>query len=195
MFKRVVSLLLVLVMMTGMIPVPAGAAETDLDTGNLSVESNNSLGSLLSDEIEQYQAEEKSGVRDVRFVAAFENDFHQLATSGNYENLYLDLFRASPADIDRPAHRFLREAQKEYPYLKIETANPLIRKLRTIKQPCEIEALKKATEITRDGILAMMKASKPGMFEYQYKAEYDYALLRYKHNKMESKLKNIKKDF
>lgn len=27
------------------------------------------------------------------------------------------------------------------------------------------------------------------------RAEYDYALLRYKHNKMESKLKNIKKDF
>ena len=27
------------------------------------------------------------------------------------------------------------------------------------------------------------------------KAEYDYALLRYKHSKMESKLKNIKKDF
>ena len=27
------------------------------------------------------------------------------------------------------------------------------------------------------------------------RAEYDYALLRYKHNQMESKLKNIKKDF
>lgn len=27
------------------------------------------------------------------------------------------------------------------------------------------------------------------------KAEYDFALLRYKHNQMESKLKNIKKDF
>ena len=26
------------------------------------------------------------------------------------------------------------------------------------------------------GIEAMMKASKPGMYEYQYKAEFDYAL-------------------
>lgn len=122
------------------------------------------------------EAEAKSGVKDVRFAAAFENDFHALAVSGNYENIYLDLFRASPADIDRPAHKFLREVQKEYPYLKVETANPLIRKLRTIKQPCEIEAIRKAEEITRDGILAMMKASKPGMYEYQYKAEFDHAL-------------------
>ena len=65
MFKRIVSLLLVLVMMTGMIPVPAGAAETDLDTGKLSVEGNNSLGSLLSDEIEQYHAQEESGAYGV----------------------------------------------------------------------------------------------------------------------------------
>ena len=68
--------------------------------------------------IQPAEAEEKSGVGDVRYVAAFENDFHMLATSGNYENIYLDLYRASPADIDRPAHKFLRGIQKEYPYLK-----------------------------------------------------------------------------
>ncbi len=126
--------------------------------------------------IKPAEAEEKSGVRDVRFVASFANEFHMLATSGNYENIYLDLFRASPADIDRPAHKFLRRIQTEYPYLKVETANPLIRKLRTIKQACEIEAIRKAEIITGDGIMAMMKASKPGMYEYQYKAEFDHAL-------------------
>ena len=52
----------------------------------------------------------------------------------------------------------------------------MVRKLRTIKQPCEIEALRKAEEITKEGILAMMLASKPGMYEYQYKAEFDRAL-------------------
>ena len=126
--------------------------------------------------IKPAEAEEKSGVRDVRFAAAFENDFHMLATGGNYGHLYLDLFRVSPADIDRPAHKFLRAAQKEYPYLKVENANQLIRKLRTVKQPCEIEAIRKAEIITGDGILAMMKASRPGMYEYQYKAEFDHAL-------------------
>ena len=72
--------------------------------------------------IKPAEAEEKSGVKDVRFVAAFENDFHALATSGNYENIYLDLFRASPADLDRPAHKMLRKVQMEYPYLKVENA-------------------------------------------------------------------------
>ncbi len=36
-----------------------------------------------------------------------------------------------------------------------------------------------AETITRDGILAMMRASRPGMYEYQYKAEFDHALGQY----------------
>ena len=46
----------------------------------------------------------------------------------------------------------------------------ILRKLRTIKQPCEIEAIRKAEAITKEGILAMMKVSRPGLYEYQYKA-------------------------
>lgn len=122
------------------------------------------------------EAEDISGASDVRFLSAFEADFHGLAASGNYENLYLDLFRVSPADHDRPVHKFHKKVQWEYPYLKIENANVIVRELRTIKQPCEIEAIRRAEEITRDGILAMMRASRPGMYEYQYKAEFDHVL-------------------
>ena len=104
---------------------------------------------------------------------------HRLVTTGNYEHLYLDLFRASPADRDEPAHRLLRRVQSDYPYIKVENANTLIRRLRTIKQPCEIEAMRQAEKITCAGITAMMKASHPGMYEYQYKAEFDYALGQY----------------
>ncbi len=122
------------------------------------------------------EAEAASGVSDIRYVSAFPTDFHALATSGRYGSLWLDLYRASAADIDRPAHRLNQLARREYPFLKIENANAAIRRLRTIKQPCEIEALRGAEKITGEGILAMMKASRPGLYEYQYKAEFDRAL-------------------
>ena len=124
----------------------------------------------------EYEAESLSGVSDIRRIETFAADIHALATSGRFANLYLDLFRCSPTDIDRPAHAFLKTAQREYPFLSVMNANLLIRRLRTIKQPCEIEALRKAEAITGEGILAMMKASRPGMYEYQYKAEFDYVL-------------------
>lgn len=125
------------------------------------------------------EAAEISGAAEIGFAAEFAAELHRLAASGNYERLYLDLYRADPADRDTPAHRLLRRAASDYPFLKIENANALIRRLRTIKQPCELDAMRRAEEITCAGITAMMKASRPGMFEYQYKAVFDYTLGQY----------------
>ena len=133
--------------------------------------------------IKPAEAESLSGIRDVRFVDRFEDDLHALCAGGHYSagtsnfgHIYLDLFRVSPRDIDRPAHKLLRRIQADYPYLQVENANAILRQLRLIKQPCEIDAIRQAEIVTGEGILAMMKASKPGMYEYQYKAEFDYAL-------------------
>lgn len=129
--------------------------------------------------IKPQQAAELSGIDCIGLVSEFEADLHRLAFSGRFQYLYLDLFRVSPADRDEPAHRLLNRAAANYPFLKIENANALIRRLRTIKQPCELEAMRQAEKITCEGITSMMKASKPGMYEYQYKAVFDYALGQY----------------
>ena len=129
--------------------------------------------------IKPQEAESVSGVKDVRFVGALETDFSALANSGNYGAVYLDLYRISTADIDRPAHGWRNVIQREYPFLRLENANILIRRLRLIKQPCEIEALREAEKITKAGILAMMHASRPGKYEYQYKADFDHALAQF----------------
>lgn len=125
------------------------------------------------------EAAERSGIGQAGFTADFELEFHRLAAQGNYEYLYLDLYRADPADRDTPAHRLLKRVASDYPFLRIENANALIRRLRTIKQPCELEAMRQAERITCQGITSMMKASKPGMYEHQYKAVFDYALGQY----------------
>ncbi len=122
------------------------------------------------------EAEEASGISDVRNLEKFHTDFHALIMGGKYLRLYLDLHRQALEDADRQAHVFARMVQEKYPHVPLKSMNPFVRKLRTIKQPCEIAALRRAEEITKAGILAMMRASKPGMFEYQYKAEFDRAL-------------------
>jgi len=122
------------------------------------------------------EAYAKSGIREVKSVEAFAMDFHRLAVSGRVKSVWLDLYKESPEDIDKAAHRFAAQLQKDYPQLTLRSCNAEIRRLRTIKQPSEIEALRRAEEMTRAGILAMMKASRPGMYEYQYKAEFDRAL-------------------
>ncbi len=117
------------------------------------------------------EAQEISGISHIRSTADFPADAAALAG----RPVYLDLFKNAPTDYDRPAHRFAR-AHGDWTILSLE---PMLRRLRTIKQPCEIEALRKAEAITREGILAMMRISRPGLYEYQYKAEFDRTLGQY----------------
>lgn len=122
------------------------------------------------------EAEAESGIADVQELDRFALQFHGLAQSGNFERVYLDLHKQAPEDMDKQSHCFGTQVRSRYPQLVLLSVNPFVRKLRTIKQPCEIAALRKAEEMTKAGILAMMRASRPGMYEYQYKAEFDRAL-------------------
>ena len=90
------------------------------------------------------EAAEKAAAKAFGYAENFEKDFHRLAVSGNYAFLYADTYKESTEDIDTRAHRFVRDVKDAWPYLQIENGTMILRKLRTIKQPCEIEAIRKA---------------------------------------------------
>ena len=119
------------------------------------------------------EAEAISGIREVRTTLELEADLGE--RKQKYRRIGLDLSKCSPSDRDKPGHVLAKKLADA----DVFDISPAVRALRTIKQPCEIEALRKAEQITRDGILAMMRASRPGMYEYQYKAEFDRAIGQY----------------
>ncbi len=119
---------------------------------------------------------DQSGIDDILPVDRLENDLHRLLQSGNYKNIYLDLDKLTTTDPDDLSFQLSSRIKTSYPYLNICNSHPHMKKIRTIKESCEIEAMEKAQLITAEAITAMMKASRPGMYEYQYKAEFDYVL-------------------
>jgi Xaa-Pro aminopeptidase len=127
--------------------------------------------------IKAQEAQDISGIENFAFETDFQGDFHKLAS--RYRHLYTDAFKYQREDADGPAQHFVRETVAHYPQLRQEDSGSILRKLRTVKQPCEIAAIRKAEEITGEGIKAMMRASRPGMYEYQYKAEFEYVLGQY----------------
>lgn len=52
--------------------------------------------------------------------------------------------------------------------------NDILDQLRLVKQPDEIELLRKATAISAEGHVAAMKATRSGMYEYQIQAALEY---------------------
>jgi len=119
---------------------------------------------------------EISGIKNIKLLSDFDNFFKKLAVSGRYSTLCLDLEKFTSNMGDDEAYRIVKFCRDVFPWLKISTIRPIMKSLRLLKKPCEIEAARHAEAITQDGIVAMMRASKPGLHEYQYKAEWDYAL-------------------
>ena len=122
------------------------------------------------------EARARSGVEEIAFRPQMETALHNLLKTGRYLHAALDLYKNAPEDRDSEGMRMARMLQNQHPAVDLINVSRQLKKQRTIKQPCEIEAMRQAVTITRDGILAMMRASRPGMYEYQYKAEFDYAL-------------------
>lgn len=126
---------------------------------------------LKNDEIR-----DRSGIEAILPLERFSGFFHAAAISGNFTTLALDLWKKSPGDPDTEAYRLAAQAVKDYPFLQIHNCHKQLCAQRTIKKPCEIAAMRKAETITKAGIEAMMRSSRPGMYEYEYKAEFDRAL-------------------
>ncbi len=124
------------------------------------------------------EAKALSGIADVRYVETFWEDLYKLVAAGGAQSLWLDLFKFCPELPDDEAYETSAKMAKLYPWLKQENLQPKLRAQRTLKAPCEIEAMKKAMLLTKAGILAMMQASRPGMYEYEYKAEFDHVLTK-----------------
>lgn len=125
------------------------------------------------------EIEAVSMISNFNYRETFDEELKKVLTSGRIQKVYLDIDRMDGQVIVSGADNMEAFLKKEYPSLPIENSLPIMKTLRLIKKPCEIRAMEKAQEVTKAGILAMMTHSKPGMYEYQYKAEYDYALAQH----------------
>lgn len=130
------------------------------------------VGKTISTE----EAIEVSGITNIRFINQFESFLSQILFSISSANLYLDLERREVGSATTKAQQYASKIQANYPYLQIKNIYPEICELRVYKKPEEIEKIKKAIEITQNGIKNVMSHAKAGMKEYQLEAHFDFIL-------------------
>ncbi len=95
------------------------------------------------------------------------------------DNIYLD-----SNENDRKAnllrsrdYRYIDEMKSRYPLHNYERAARIMKELRAVKTPMEIEVVKKAIKITGNTFEQVMKFIKPGVMEYEIEAEIVHSFL------------------
>jgi Xaa-Pro aminopeptidase len=124
------------------------------------------------------EARKASGIENVLWLAEFDMLLHSIV---NYaENIYINT-----NENDRYVHtvpyrdiRLFETLRAKYPLHKYERSAVILRDLRVVKSPIEIELTQKACAITRDAFVRVLKFIKPGVAEYEIEAEVIHEFLR-----------------
>ena len=119
-----------------------------------------------------------SGIENIVWNDSFESTLHVLMTYA--ESLYLNMNDHDRASTKVPylEHRFALEMQAKYPLHKIERSAPIMHKIRSIKSPIEVEAMRHACSITEKAFRRVLAYVKPGVYEYEIEAEITHEFLR-----------------
>lgn len=70
--------------------------------------------------------------------------------------------------------QFVNRLQEKFPGLEVRDCSSFIWDLRVIKSPAEIEVMRRAGQIGVKAISEVMKATRPGMYEYELSALYNF---------------------
>ena len=70
--------------------------------------------------------------------------------------------------------QFAKHLKERFPQVEVKDCSKKIWELRMIKSPAEIELTRKAGRIGVKALIEMMKATQPGMYEYEVAALYEY---------------------
>jgi Xaa-Pro aminopeptidase len=122
-------------------------------------------------------ARERFSVDEVHDIAEYSGMIKELLRE--HTNLYIDLYSDSARLIEaKNAAQSLHSTRGIKRHIRsIRDVTYLIRTLRLIKSPEEIETIKKAITITADAHHSAMRECRAGMREYQLQAQMNYVFL------------------
>ena len=117
---------------------------------------------------------------EARSLEALPARLDSLAESGLPFYTLGDFATADAATTDtltRGAH-FMRRFADGHPAVVVRDAHPVLDSLRTRKSAGEVALLRRAIDITGDALREVMRALKPGMYEYEVEALFESAFRR-----------------
>jgi len=121
--------------------------------------------------LDKKQAHDVSGIQTVYWLTDFPVIFKQMMAEA--DGIYLNTnehLRAS-TEVETREDRFIKKVKLDYPAHKTHKSAPFLHKIRSVKDPIELEAMQKACDITKAGVNRLLKFIKPGVWEHHLEAE------------------------
>ncbi|TBW27870.1 aminopeptidase P family protein [Gramella sp. KN1008] len=141
-------------------------------------ETNDHIAVWEGAKLTKEDALEVSGIKTVYWMKDFEKIFFEVMTQ--CETVYFNTnehYRAAHKTETRD-QRFIKWCKEKYPAHQVAKSNPILQRLRSVKDPIELELMQKACDITEKAFRRTLNFVKPGVWEYEIEAEYYHEMIR-----------------
>ena len=123
------------------------------------------------EKLSRAQAKKISGIENIIWVDDFKDIFHKITTECNRFYFNKNEHYRAKIVVETREDRFIKWVEKEYPSHPISRSNPILQRLRSIKDNEEIDRIQHACNITMKGFERVLKYIKPGVWEFEIEAE------------------------
>ena len=141
-------------------------------------ETNEHIAIWEGEKLTKEKALETSGIKTVYWLQEMEKVLFEMMTQ--CDTVYINTNEHYRANVETETRevRFTKWLLAKYPAHSVAKSNPILQRLRSIKDQIEIDLLQQACDITEKGMRRVFDFVKPGVTEYEIEAEYMHEFLR-----------------
>ncbi|MBJ8050576.1 aminopeptidase P family protein [Bacillus cereus] len=126
--------------------------------------------------VSKEEAEKLSGIKKVVYLDSFEKTMTNTLFVENVNQVNLDLELREWNGTETKTLAFAKHVKEQYPHITIGNVYPNICELRVFKTEEEIEIIKEAIAVTKEGIYNVLKHAKSDVMEYELEVHFDFTL-------------------
>ncbi|QAA82150.1 aminopeptidase P family protein [Aequorivita sp. H23M31] len=141
-------------------------------------ETNDHIAVWEGAKLTKEKAFEVSGIKSVYWLTEFDSIFFEVMTQA--ECIYFNTnehYRQS-VETETREDRFIKKTKEKFPAHNWERSNPILQRLRSVKDKIELDLIQKACDITEKGFRRILDFVKPGVWEYEIEAEFIHEFIR-----------------
>ncbi|SDX38175.1 aminopeptidase P family protein [Aequorivita viscosa] len=141
-------------------------------------ETNDHIAVWEGEKLTKEKGFEVSGIKSVYWLTEFDKIFFEVMTQA--ERIYFNTNEHYRQNVETETRedRFIKKTKAKFPAHSWERSNPILQRLRSVKDQIELDLIQQACSITEKGFKRILNFVKPGVWEYEIEAEFMHEFLR-----------------
>ncbi|MBT6082567.1 MAG: aminopeptidase P family protein [Polaribacter sp.] len=141
-------------------------------------ETNDHIAVWEGEKLTKETAFETSGIKTVYWLQDLEKILFEMTSY--CDTFYINTNEHYRANVETETRedRFTKWLLAKYPAHAVAKSNPILQRLRAVKDPIELDLMQQACNITEKGFRRILKFIKPAVWEYEIEAELLHEFVR-----------------